>query len=132
MDERDSSMAVRLAFIVRAFLAPVKEAHISMHNLDVYDYWTVCTPPPYVTRSTHAHAHAHAHASPQRTHTHTHTHHRTRTRSHDVNVQEFCRLATDVVSHIALSARQGISKQHLQVRPRVCRVAFVCGSACAY
>lgn len=67
MDERDSSMAVRLAFIVRAFLAPVKEAHISMHNLDVYDYWT-----------------------------------------------EFCRLATDVVSHIALSARQGISKQHLQ------------------
>jgi hypothetical protein len=52
MDERDSSMAVRLAFIVRAFLAPVKEAHISMHNLDVYDYWTVRhPPPPYVTHT---------------------------------------------------------------------------------
>lgn len=41
MDERDSSMAVRLAFIVRSFLGVVQEARISMHNIDTYDYWTV-------------------------------------------------------------------------------------------
>jgi len=67
MDERDSSMAVRLAFIMNSFLRSVKEASITMHILETYDYWT-----------------------------------------------EFCSLLTDVVAYIAISARQGISRQHLQ------------------